>query len=137
MLDQNRVITPHPAFRLFATANTAGSGDSSGMYVGTQAINQAQLDRWSVIAQLDYLPAEQEQSILAAYAPQIAQSTLRQMVTFAGLCRRAQRQGDLVSRQRVDVALQQKRNVAGLGSGELHQFVDVPLSASQACGSLR
>jgi cobaltochelatase CobS len=95
LLDQNRVITPHPAFRLFATANTNGMGDSSGMYVGTQAINQAQLDRWSVVAQLDYLPAEQEQSILAAYAPQIAQSILKQMVTFAGLCRRAQRLGDL------------------------------------------
>lgn len=95
LMDQNSVITPHPAFRLFATANTAGMGDSSGMYVGTQAINQAQLDRWNVVAQLDYPPAAQELAILAAYAPQIAETTLAVMVTFAGLCRRAQRNGDL------------------------------------------
>ena len=59
LLDQNRVITPHRAFRLFATANTAGLGDASGLYAGTQALNQAQLDRWHLVSELGYLPAAQ------------------------------------------------------------------------------
>src|SRR6056297_2586311 len=56
LLDQNRVITPHPAFRLFATANTAGQGDTSGLYAGTQPVNQAQMDRWHVVVNLGYMP---------------------------------------------------------------------------------
>ncbi|MGB0867502.1 MAG: AAA family ATPase, partial [Granulosicoccaceae bacterium] len=55
LLDQSRVLEPHPAFRLFATANTVGMGDSTGMYHGTQSINQAQLDRWSIATTLNYL----------------------------------------------------------------------------------
>src|SRR5881409_124773 len=60
LLDQNRVLDPHPSFRLFATANTIGLGDPSGLYHGTQQLNQAQLDRWSVVTRLDYLPHEVE-----------------------------------------------------------------------------
>jgi cobaltochelatase CobS len=56
LLDQSRVIRPHPAFRLFATANTIGLGDTSGLYHGTQQINQAQMDRWSIVTTLTYLP---------------------------------------------------------------------------------
>ena len=56
LLDQKRVIRPHPAFRLFATANTVGLGDTSGLYHGTQQINQAQMDRWSIVTNLYYLP---------------------------------------------------------------------------------
>ena len=69
LLDQNRVITPHPGFRLFATANTAGQGDPSGLYAGTQSLNQAQMDRWQLIVELGYLPADQELGILRARVP--------------------------------------------------------------------
>lgn len=97
LLDQNRVITPHPAFRLFATANTAGQGDASGLYAGTQALNQAQMDRWHVVAELGYLPAAQEQTILQARLPALPADLVQRMVTLAGLCRQAFRQGDLSS----------------------------------------
>ena len=56
LLDQNRVIRPHPAFRLFSTANTVGLGDTTGLYHGTQQINQGQMDRWNIVATLNYLP---------------------------------------------------------------------------------
>ena len=97
LLDQNRVMTPHPAFRLFATANTAGQGDASGLYAGTQALNQAQMDRWHVVAELGYLPAAQEQAILQARLPALDADQVKYMVTLAGLCRQAYRQGDLSS----------------------------------------
>lgn len=66
LLDQNEVITANPHFRLFATANTAGLGDTSGLYHGTQQINQAQMDRWSMVVRLNYLPAELEIEIVQA-----------------------------------------------------------------------
>jgi cobaltochelatase CobS len=66
LLDQNRVIRPHPAFRLYATANTVGLGDTTGLYHGTQQINQGQMDRWNIVATLNYLPHEQEVEIVMA-----------------------------------------------------------------------
>src|SRR5690625_1692355 len=69
LLDQNRVITPHPAFRLFATANTVGLGNLSGLYHGVQVLNHAQIDRWSIVATLDYLSADEEVEIVAARVP--------------------------------------------------------------------
>ncbi|MBB5692554.1 cobaltochelatase subunit CobS [Muricoccus pecuniae] len=66
LLDQNRVIRPHPAFRLFATANTVGLGDTTGLYHGTQQINQGQMDRWNIVATLNYLPHAQESGIVMA-----------------------------------------------------------------------
>jgi cobaltochelatase CobS len=66
LLDQNRVIRPHPSFRLFATANTVGLGDTTGLYHGTQQINQAQMDRWNIVATLNYLPHNQETGIVLA-----------------------------------------------------------------------
>jgi cobaltochelatase CobS len=66
LLDQNRVIRPHPAFRLFATANTVGLGDTTGLYHGTQQINQGQMDRWNVVATLNYLPHAREVAIVMA-----------------------------------------------------------------------
>ncbi|WP_237213882.1 cobaltochelatase subunit CobS [Falsiroseomonas oryziterrae] len=66
LLDQNRVIRPHPAFRLFATANTVGLGDTTGLYHGTQQINQGQMDRWNIVATLNYLPHAQETQIVMA-----------------------------------------------------------------------
>src|SRR4051812_28115977 len=66
LLDQNRVIRPHPAFRLFATANTVGLGDTTGLYHGTQQINQGQMDRWNIVATLNYLPHDDEVKIVAS-----------------------------------------------------------------------
>ena len=68
LLDQNKVIKPHPAFRLFATANTVGLGDTSGLYHGTQQINQGQMDRWSIVTTLNYLPHDNEVEIVLAKA---------------------------------------------------------------------
>ncbi len=69
LLDQSRVIRPHPAFRLFATTNTIGLGDTSGLYHGTQQINQGQMDRWSIVATLNYLPHDREVDIVRAKVP--------------------------------------------------------------------
>ena len=69
LLDQSRVIRPHPAFRLFATANTIGLGDTSGLYHGTQQINQAQMDRWSIVTTLNYLDHDAEAAIVLAKTP--------------------------------------------------------------------
>src|SRR3984957_993926 len=69
LLDQNKVIHPHPAFRLFSTANTVGLGDTTGLYHGTQQINQGQMDRWSIVTTLNYLPHDQEVNIVAAKTP--------------------------------------------------------------------
>ncbi len=66
LLDQNKVIQPHPYFRLFATANTVGLGDTTGLYHGTQQINQGQMDRWNIVATLNYLPHAQETQIVMA-----------------------------------------------------------------------
>ena len=64
LLDQNRVLTPNPYFRLFATANTVGLGDSTGLYHGTQQINQGQMDRWQIVSVLNYLDEELELSLI-------------------------------------------------------------------------
>src|SRR5216110_206949 len=66
LLDQNRVIRPHSGFRLFSTANTVGLGDTTGLYHGTQQINQGQMDRWNIVATLNYLPHAMETSIVIA-----------------------------------------------------------------------
>jgi cobaltochelatase CobS len=72
LLDQSRVIRPHPAFRLFSTANTVGLGDTTGLYHGTQQINQAQMDRWSIVTTLNYLPHDNEVAIVLAKAKQLS-----------------------------------------------------------------
>ena len=66
LLDQNKVIHPHPAFRLFSTTNTIGLGDTTGLYHGTQQINQGQMDRWNIVATLNYLPHAMETGIVLA-----------------------------------------------------------------------
>ncbi|MCK9510576.1 MAG: AAA family ATPase [Pigmentiphaga sp.] len=101
LLDQGRVLTPHPAFRLFATANTVGLGDASGLYHGTQPLNQGQLDRWHIVATLNYLDPEHEAAIVAARVPAFAteagQAQLRAMVQLATLTRAAFIQGELAT----------------------------------------
>ena len=99
LLDQNQVITPHPYFRIFATANTVGLGDTTGHYHGTQQINQGQMDRWSLVSTLNYLSIEAESAIVLAknphYNTQDGRRTIKQMVTVADLSRTAFKNGDL------------------------------------------
>ncbi len=99
LLDQNRVIRPHPAFRLFATANTVGLGDTTGLYHGTQQINQGQMDRWSIVVGLNYLPHAQEQDIVLAkcksYDTEERRKAVSNMVRVADLTRNAFMNGDL------------------------------------------
>jgi cobaltochelatase CobS len=99
LLDQNRVITPHPAFRLFATTNTIGLGDTSGLYHGTQQINQGQMDRWSIVTTLNYLPHDKEAGIVLAkakaYQNEKGKKTVANMVRLADLTRSAFINGDL------------------------------------------
>lgn len=96
ILDQNRVLSPHPSFRLFATANTIGLGDLTGMYHGTQQLNQAQLDRWDVTIRLDYLSTEDETTMVAGKAPWLDDpQTLHSMVTMANLTRTGFQSGDV------------------------------------------
>ena len=99
LLDQSRVIKPHPAFRLFATANTIGLGDTSGLYHGTQQINQGQMDRWSIVTTLNYLPHDNEVEIVLAkakhYQTQEGRDIVNKMVRVADLTRNAFINGDL------------------------------------------
>src|ERR1700683_3877795 len=80
LLDQNKVIRPHPAFRLFSTANTVGLGDTTGLYHGTQQINQGQMDRWSIVGTLNYLPHDTEIEIVLAKAPSYDNEEGRRLV---------------------------------------------------------
>ena len=99
LLDQSRVIRPHPAFRLFATANTVGLGDTTGLYHGTQQINQAQMDRWSIVTTLNYLPHDQEVDIVASkvkgFAKGDGRETVSRMVRVADMTRSSFINGDL------------------------------------------
>src|SRR5947209_8225609 len=100
LLDQNKVIKPHPAFRLFATANTVGLGDTTGLYHGTQQINQGQMDRWSIVSTLNYLPHDEEMRIVLAKAKSFGKSEAKRkiisnMVRVADLTRSAFINGDL------------------------------------------
>ena len=99
LLDQNRVIRPNPHFRLFSTTNTIGLGDTTGLYHGTQQINQGQMDRWSIVTTLNYLPHDNEVEIVLAKAPTYntpeGKRTLAAMVRVADMTRNAFMNGDL------------------------------------------
>ena len=99
LMDQNEIITPHAQFRLFATANTVGLGDTTGLYHGTQQINQAQMDRWSLVATLNYLSSDAESAIVLSKNPnynnEAGRKTIKQMVKVADLTRTAFMNGDL------------------------------------------
>jgi cobaltochelatase CobS len=99
LLDQNKVIRPHPSFRLFSTANTVGLGDTSGLYHGTQQINQGQMDRWNIVAQLNYLEHDAEVEITLAKCPEYqteeGRRTLSRMVSLADLSRSGFMAGDI------------------------------------------
>ena len=99
LLDQNRVIRPHPAFRLMATANTVGLGDTTGLYHGTQQINQGQLDRWNLVTTLNYLPREDEEEIVLSKVPDYddegGRKTISAMVSVADMTRAGFMNGDI------------------------------------------
>ena len=99
LLDQNRVIRPHPSFRLFATSNTVGLGNLSGMYHGTQMLNHAQIDRWNIVATLNYLSPQEEAAIVLARVPgkdtAPGRKLIDSMVALANLTRKGFAAGDL------------------------------------------
>jgi cobaltochelatase CobS len=100
LLDQNRVIRPNPWFRLFSTTNTIGLGDTTGLYHGTQQINQGQMDRWSIVTTLNYLPHDVEGEIVLAKAPDYAKTPegrrkIAAMVRVADMTRNAFMNGDI------------------------------------------
>ena len=99
LLDQNQVLRPHPWFRLFATANTVGLGNLNGLYFGAQRLNHAQIDRWNIVASLNYLPAAEEIAIVLARVPSLAhdagRAMVEQMVAVANLTRQGFAAGDL------------------------------------------
>ncbi|EKE45456.1 aerobic cobaltochelatase subunit cobS [Oceaniovalibus guishaninsula JLT2003] len=119
LLDQNEVIHPNPYFRLFATSNTVGLGDTTGLYHGTQQINQGQMDRWSLVATLNYLPHDAEAEIVLAKVPGYdtdkGRRIVGQMVTVADLTRTAFMNGDLstVMSPRTVISWAQNANIFG------------------------
>ncbi|MEO1550702.1 MAG: cobaltochelatase subunit CobS [Pseudomonadota bacterium] len=119
LLDQNKVIHPHPYFRLFATANTVGLGDTTGLYHGTQQINQGQMDRWSLIATLNYLEHDAEVGIVLSKNPRLGtdegRRTVSRMVTVADLTRSAFMNGDVstVMSPRTVIAWAQNAEIFG------------------------
>lgn len=123
LLDQNVVIRPHPAFRLFATANTVGLGDTTGLYHGTQQVNQAQMDRWNIVAQLNYLKHEKEMDIIAAKMPDMDNKdglqTIDAMVRMASLTRQGFINGDLSTLMSPRTVLSWAENFKIFGDREL------------------
>jgi cobaltochelatase CobS len=99
LLDQNKVITAHPCFRLFATTNTVGLGDTTGLYHGTQQINQGQMDRWSIVTTLNYLDHDTEAAIVVAKSEGFdtteGRRTVMAMVRVADMTRNAFMNGDI------------------------------------------
>jgi len=99
LLDQNKVIKPHPSFRLFSTANTVGLGDTTGLYHGTQQINQGQMDRWHIVSTLNYLDPELELRVVLAKVPsmdtKLGREEASNMVSVANLSRQGFANGDI------------------------------------------
>ena len=99
LLDQNKVIEPHPSFRLFATTNTIGLGDVSGLYHGTQQINQGQMDRWHILSSLNYLEANHEHKIVSSKVKSFKSKKnlelLKEMIKLANLTRNGFINGDI------------------------------------------
>ena len=122
LLDQNRVLDPHPAFRMFATANTVGLGDASGLYYGTQPINQGQMDRWQIVASLNYLPAATELGIVlarvTAFDTSAGRELVSRMITLAGLTRAAFMAGELATVMSPRTVINWAENVQIFGNAE-------------------
>ena len=99
LLDQNKIISPHPSFRLFATTNTVGLGDITGLYHGTQQINQGQMDRWHILSTLNYLDPKQEFKVVLSKVKDFKsakdKSLLQDMIKLANLTRTGFANGDV------------------------------------------
>ena len=95
LLDQSKVIAPHESFRMFATTNTIGLGDPTGLYHGTQQINQGQMDRWNVVTTLNYLPHDKEVDIVLSKVPKLDKKKAGHMVSVADLTRQGFVNGDI------------------------------------------
>ena len=120
LLEENEIITPHKNFRLFATSNTLGAGDDLGIYHGTNLINQAQMDRWNIVASLNYLHEEQEVEILLKKLPflnsKLHQNTAKMMVRLANLTREAFKNGDISTLISLRSLISWGRNIEIFGS---------------------
>jgi len=116
LLEQNKVIRPHPSFRLFSTTNTVGLGDTTGLYQGTQLMNQGQMDRWNIVTTLNYLPHEMEENIVLAKSPQLrdekGEQLIKQMVQVAELSRSGFINGDISTVMSPRTVLTWAENVA-------------------------
>jgi len=123
LLDQNMIIRPHPAFRLFATSNTVGLGDTTGLYHGTQQINQGQMDRWNVVVTLNYLEHDTEAGIVLAKIPEMdteeGRNTVSKMVTLADLTRAGFVNGDLSTLMSPRTVISWAENMQIFGDREL------------------
>ena len=95
LLDQSKVISPHSSFRMFATTNTIGLGDPTGLYHGTQQINQGQMDRWNIVTTLNYLEREKETDIISSKVTELDRMTVANMVSVANLTRQGFMNGDI------------------------------------------
>ena len=99
LLDKNKVLEQHDCFRIFATTNTVGLGDTSGLYHGTQQINQGQMDRWNIVSTLNYLPFEKELEIVLAknksFNNKEGKEVLSNMIKIADLSRKGFMNGDI------------------------------------------
>ncbi len=127
LLDQNKVISPHSAFRIFATSNTVGLGDATGLYHGTHQLNQGQMDRWNIVATLNYLPVEQELDIMLKKFPEYLASdtnrdTAQRMIQMADLTRQGFINGD------ISTLMSRVQSSAGLRICKFLTIVNVPLS---------
>jgi cobaltochelatase CobS len=119
LLDQNTVVSPHPAFRLFSTANTIGMGDTTGLYHGTQQINQGQMDRWNIVVTLNYLPHDDEVRIMLAKHPEADSDDVSAMVRLADMTRRGFINGDLSTLMSPRTVLSWIENARIFGDREL------------------
>ena len=100
LLDQNKIIEPHKFFRIFATSNTIGTGDNSGIYHGTQQINQGQIDRWNIVTTLNYIDPKIEEKIIAKKVKNFAKNNkknISQMIKLANLTRKGFKDSDISS----------------------------------------
>ena len=123
LLDQNRVITPHPGFRLFATSNTVGLGNLNGLYHGVQRLNHAQIDRWNIVASLDHLAPAVEADIVASKVPEVERDVVVSMVAVANLTRSGFRVGDLSTLMSPRTVITWAENLAIFGdAGVAFQF---------------
>lgn len=120
LLEENKIIEPHPYFRLFATSNTLGSGDDYGIYHGANLINQSQMDRWNLVYSLQYLSLEEEEKILLKKEPFLAnksnQNIAKSMILLANLTRESFRNGDLGSLMTLRTLLHWAQNYKIFGS---------------------